>query len=66
MNKPLTVLALYLASAAMSVFAAVYELPADASAVVGTDSRTHVVRGDDALRVSTRVPIPPALTQQQR
>jgi L,D-transpeptidase ErfK/SrfK len=45
MNKPLTVLALYLAGASMSVFAVVYELPADGSAVVGTDSRIRL--GDE-------------------
>ncbi|HEY6621581.1 MAG TPA: L,D-transpeptidase family protein [Steroidobacteraceae bacterium] len=39
MNKIIPVLALYLASASMSALAAVYELPADGSAVVGTDSR---------------------------
>lgn len=39
MNKMIPVLALYPASASMSVLAAVYELPADGSAVVETDSR---------------------------
>ena len=34
MNKPLTVLALYLAGASMSAFATIYDLPADGSAVV--------------------------------
>jgi L,D-transpeptidase ErfK/SrfK len=38
MNKPLTVLALWVASASTAL-AAVYELPADGSAVVGSDSR---------------------------
>jgi hypothetical protein len=33
MNKPLTMLGLYLAGASMSAFAAVYELPADVAAL---------------------------------
>ncbi len=49
MNKPLTVLALCLASASMSAFAVVYELPADGSAVVGTDSRIKLSDQDKVL-----------------
>jgi L,D-transpeptidase ErfK/SrfK len=54
MNKPLTVLALYLASAAMSAFAAVYELPADGSAVVGTDTRINLGDQDKLFDVARR------------
>jgi hypothetical protein len=54
MNKPLAVLALYLASAAMSAFAAVYELPADGSAVVGTDSRIRLSEQDKLFDVARR------------
>jgi hypothetical protein len=42
MDTRLIVLALYLASASMSALAAVYELPADGSAVVGIDSRIRL------------------------
>jgi L,D-transpeptidase ErfK/SrfK len=45
MHKPLTVLALYFASASMSALAAVYELPANGLGMVGTDSRTRL--GDE-------------------
>jgi hypothetical protein len=41
--KSQTVLALYFAGASMSALAAVYDLPADGSAVVGTDSRTRLI-----------------------
>jgi L,D-transpeptidase ErfK/SrfK len=54
MNKPLTVLALCLASASMSALAAVYELPADGSAVVGTDSRIKLSDQDKLLDVARR------------
>jgi hypothetical protein len=47
MNKPLTVLALYLASASTCAFAAVYELPADGSALVGTDNRIRLSATSD-------------------
>jgi hypothetical protein len=42
MHKPLTVLALYFASASMSALAAVYELPANGLGVVGTNSRIRL------------------------
>jgi L,D-transpeptidase ErfK/SrfK len=45
MNKSLTVLALYLAGASTCALVAVYELPADGSALVGTDSRIRL--GDE-------------------
>jgi L,D-transpeptidase ErfK/SrfK len=54
MNKPLAVLGLYLASASMSGFAAVYELPAHGSAVVGTDSRIKLSDQDKLFDVARR------------
>ena len=44
MRKSQTVLALYFVGASMSALSAVYELPADGSTVVGTDS--HIRLGD--------------------
>jgi hypothetical protein len=52
MNKALTVLALYLASAAMSALAGVYELPADGAALVGTDSRITLGDGEKLFDVA--------------
>ena len=43
MHKPLTVLALYFASASMSALAAVYELRANGLGMVGTE-RTHAFK----------------------
>jgi L,D-transpeptidase ErfK/SrfK len=54
MNKFLTVLALYLACASMSALAAVYELPADGSAVVGTDSRISLGDQEKLFDVARR------------
>ena len=46
MRKSQTVLALYFLGASMSALSAVYELPADGSTVVGTDSlRIPVMEG---------------------
>jgi L,D-transpeptidase ErfK/SrfK len=53
MNKPLTMLALYFASMS-SALAAVYELPPDGSAVVGTDSRITVRHEDKLFDVARR------------
>jgi L,D-transpeptidase ErfK/SrfK len=52
MNKWLTASALYLASVSTCALAVVYELPADGSAVVGTDSRIKVSYHDTLLYVA--------------
>jgi L,D-transpeptidase ErfK/SrfK len=54
MHKPLTVLALYFASASMSALAAVYELPADGSALVGTDDRIRLSNEEKLFDVARR------------
>ena len=54
MNKWLTVSALYLASASISALAAVYELPADGSALVGTDSRIRLSDQERLFDVARR------------
>jgi LysM repeat protein len=53
MNKWLTLSALYLASVSAAL-AAVYELPADGSAVVGTDSRVTVSSEDKLFDIARR------------
>jgi L,D-transpeptidase ErfK/SrfK len=53
MNKWLTLSALYLASVS-GALAAVYELPADGSAVVGTDSRVTVSSEDKLFDIARR------------
>jgi L,D-transpeptidase ErfK/SrfK len=52
MKKWLSVSALYLASASTCTLAAVYELPADGSAVVGTDSRIRLNQQDRLFDVA--------------
>ena len=52
MKKWLTVSALYLASASTCALAAVYELPADGSTVVGTDSRIRINQQDRLFDVA--------------
>jgi len=54
MNKWLTVSALYLASVSISSLAAVYELPADGSALVGTDSLIRLSYEDRLFDVARR------------
>src|SRR5450631_2467264 len=54
MNKRLTALALFLANASTCALAAVYELPADGSAVVGTDSRVTLSSQDTLFNVARR------------
>jgi L,D-transpeptidase ErfK/SrfK len=54
MNKWLTVWALCLASVSTGAWATVYELQADSSAVVGTDSRIKVSYQDTLLAVARR------------
>jgi len=54
MNKWLTVSALCLTSVSTCAWAAVYELQADSSAVVGTDSRIKVSYQDTLLDVARR------------
>jgi L,D-transpeptidase ErfK/SrfK len=46
--------ALYLASASISALAAVYELPADGSALVGTDSRIRLSDQERSFDVARR------------
>ena len=54
MIKSQTVLALYFVGASMSVFGAVYELPADGSAVVGSDSRIKLSDEEKLFEVARR------------
>ena len=54
MNKWLTVSALYLACVSTCAFAAVYELPADGSDVVGTDSRIRLSAQERLFDVARR------------
>jgi len=54
MNKCLTALALFLANASTCALAAVYELPADGTAVVGTDSRVTLSTQDTLFNVARR------------
>jgi len=54
MNKFITVSALYLASASISAFAAVYELPTDGSALVGADSRIAISDQEKLFDVARR------------
>ena len=54
MNKWLTLSALCLASVSTCAWAAVYELPADSSVVVGTDSRIKVSYQDTLLDIARR------------
>jgi L,D-transpeptidase ErfK/SrfK len=54
MNKWLTVSALYFASMSTGALAAVYELPADGSAVVGTDRRIRLSNQDTLFDVARR------------
>jgi L,D-transpeptidase ErfK/SrfK len=53
-NKPSTVLALCLACVSIRTFAAVYELPADGSPVVGVDSRIRLSDEDRLFDVARR------------
>ncbi len=54
MNKWLIVSALYLAGASTCASAAVYELPADGSALVGTDSRIRLSDQEKLFDVARR------------
>jgi L,D-transpeptidase ErfK/SrfK len=54
MNKWLTLAAIFLASMSTAALAAVYELPADGSAVVGTDTRIKVSYQDTLIDVARR------------
>ena len=54
MNKWLTATALYFASASISALAVVYELPADGSALVGTDSRIRLSDQEKLFDVARR------------
>jgi hypothetical protein len=54
MNNPLTALALYLARSSISAFAAVYELPADGLALVGTDIRIKLSDKEKLFDVARR------------
>jgi L,D-transpeptidase ErfK/SrfK len=54
MNKWLTVPTLYLATVSTGVLAAAYELPADGSALLGTDTRIKVTYQDTLLDIARR------------
>ena len=67
MNKPLIVLALYLTGASMGVLAAVYELPADGSALVGIDSRITLGDQEKLFDVARRYGLGyPEIVRQSR